>query len=184
RKILKGTLMAEQPALACTIVENHDSQPLQALESPVEDWFKPLAYAIILLRREGYPCVFYGDYYGAEYEDCGKDGNRHRVTLACHRQIIDTLLHARQHYAYGDQYDYLDHWDIIGWTRLGDNEHPKAMAVLLSDGPGGGKWMDVGRPNAKFVDITGHIQDTIYTNDWGWAEFCCSGGSVSVWIQE
>ena len=24
---------------------------------------------------EGYPCVFYADYYGAEYEDCGRDGN-------------------------------------------------------------------------------------------------------------
>ena len=44
---------------------------LQALESWVEPWFKPLAYALILLRREGYPCVFYPDYYGAEYEDCG-----------------------------------------------------------------------------------------------------------------
>ena len=56
---------------AVTFVDNHDSQPLQALESTVEPWFKPLAYALILLRREGYPCVFYPDYYGAEYEDTG-----------------------------------------------------------------------------------------------------------------
>ena len=34
------------------------------MESFVEDWFKPMAYALILLRREGYPCVFYGDYKG------------------------------------------------------------------------------------------------------------------------
>ena len=54
-----------------TFVDNHDSQPLQALESTVEPWFKPLAYAIILLRQEGYPCVFHPDYYGAEYEDSG-----------------------------------------------------------------------------------------------------------------
>jgi alpha-amylase len=70
--ILKGTLMQERPTNAVTLVDNHDSQPLQALESPVEDWFKPLAYAIILLRQQGYPCVFYADYYGAEYEDRGK----------------------------------------------------------------------------------------------------------------
>ena len=38
----------------------------------VEPWFKPLAYALILLRREGYPCIFYADYYGAEYEDWGQ----------------------------------------------------------------------------------------------------------------
>ncbi|MEM9002494.1 MAG: alpha-amylase, partial [Cyanobacteria bacterium P01_F01_bin.86] len=184
RQILAGTLMAEQPALACTLVENHDSQPLQALESPVEDWFKPLAYAIILLRREGYPCVFYGDYYGASYEDYGRDGNRYQITLASHQWIIDKLLYARKHYAYGDQYDYFDHENMIGWTRLGDAEHPRAMAVLLSAGPGGSKWMEVGKPNTKFVDLTGHIQDAIYTNEWGWAEFHCHGGSVSVWKQE
>lgn len=65
RRILDNTLMQQQPALAVTLVENHDTQPLQALESPVADWFKPLAYAIILLRQEGYPCVFYPDYYRA-----------------------------------------------------------------------------------------------------------------------
>ncbi len=26
-----------------TLVDNHDTQPLQSLEAPVEDWFKPLA---------------------------------------------------------------------------------------------------------------------------------------------
>ena len=34
----------------------------QALESFIESWFKPSAYAIILLRNAGYPCIFYGDY--------------------------------------------------------------------------------------------------------------------------
>jgi hypothetical protein len=32
---------------------------LQALEAPVEAWFKPLAYALILLRENGVPSVFY-----------------------------------------------------------------------------------------------------------------------------
>ena len=70
RQIFDNTLIQQQPSLAVTFVENHDSQPLQALESPVESWFKPLAYALILLRREGYPCVFYPDYFGAHYQDC------------------------------------------------------------------------------------------------------------------
>ena len=55
RKILEGTLARVRPTQVVTFVDNHDSQPLQALESPVAPWFKPLAYAIILLRREGYP---------------------------------------------------------------------------------------------------------------------------------
>lgn len=59
RRILDGTLMQQRSTHAVTFVENHDSQPLQALESVVEPWFKPLAYAIILLRDQGYPCVFH-----------------------------------------------------------------------------------------------------------------------------
>ncbi len=179
RRILDGTLMQQQPALAVTFVENHDSQPLQALESVVEAWFKPLAYALILLRREGYPCVFYADYYGAHYSDKG-----YEIWLTSHRWMIDKFLEARQHYAYGDQYDYFDHWDIIGWTRLGDRDHPKAMAVLMSNGPGGSKWMEVGKPNSTFRDLTEHVSEPVQTNEHGWGEFRCNGGSVSVWIEQ
>ncbi|MBW4565052.1 MAG: alpha-amylase [Mojavia pulchra JT2-VF2] len=184
RRILDGTMMQQRPTHAVTFVENHDSQPLQALESVVEPWFKPLAYAIILLRQEGYPCVFHADYYGAEYEDWGKDGNRYKIFMPSHRWIIDQLLYARQHYAYGPQYNYFDHWNTIGWTRLGDEDHPKAMAVILSDGPEGYKWMEVGKPNTKFIDLTEHIKEPVYTNEWGWGNFRCLGGSVSVWVQE
>ena len=184
RQILDGTLMKEMPLLAVTLVENHDTQPLQALESLVEAWFKPLAYAFILLRAEGYPCVFYADYYGAHYKDRAPDGNEYEICMDSHRWMIDRLMFARQHFAYGPQYDYLDHFNTIGWTRLGSNQHPQAMAVIMSDGPAGSKWMEVGQPNCTFIDITGHIQTPICTNHQGWAEFCCNGGSVSVWVQD
>jgi alpha-amylase len=184
RRILDNTMMQKRPTHAVTFVENHDSQPLQALESVVEPWFKPLAYAIILLRQEGYPCVFHADYYGAEYEDWGKDGNRHKIFMPSHRWILDKLLYARQHYAYGPQYNYFDHWNTIGWTCLGDEDHPKAMAVIMSDGPEGDKWMEVGKPNTKFIDLTEHIKEPVYTNESGWGKFHCLGGSVSVWVQE
>ncbi|UKO98098.1 alpha-amylase [Nostoc sp. UHCC 0870] len=183
RRILDGTMMQQRPTHAVTFVENHDSQPLQALESVVEPWFKPLAYAIILLRQEGYPCVFHADYYGAEYEDWGKDGNRYNIFMPSHRWIIDKLLYARKHYAYGPQYNYLDHWNTIGWTRLGDEDHPQGMAVIMSDSSEGSKWMEVGKPNTKFIDLTEHIKEPVYTNEWGWGEFRCLGGSVSVWVQ-
>jgi alpha-amylase len=184
RTILDGTVMQARPTHAVTFVENHDSQPLQALESPVEPWFKPLAYALILLRREGYPCIFYADYYGADYDDYGKDGGMYSIHMPSHRWILDKFLYARAQFAYGDQYDYFDDFNVIGWTRLGDDDHPRAMAVIMSDGDPGSKWMEVGRPRAKFIDLTEHIAEPIYTNEWGWAEFRCNGGSVSVWIQE
>ncbi|MBD1913859.1 MULTISPECIES: alpha-amylase [unclassified Leptolyngbya] len=182
RQIFDNTLVQQQPALAVTLVDNHDSQPLQALESVVEGWFKPLAYALILLRREGYPCIFYADYYGAHYKDKGRDGNEHEIWLDSHQWIIDKFLYARQTYAYGDQYDYFDHPNTLGWTRLGDEEHPGGMAVVLSNGEAGIKWMEVGQPNCTYIDITEHIDELITTNDEGWANFRCDAGSVSVWV--
>ena len=150
RRLLDGTLMQQRGRDVVTFVENHDSQPLQALESVVEPWFKPLAYALILLRREGYPCVFYADYYGAEYEDHGRDGNRYQIVMPSHRWLIDKFLHARRHYAWGPQIDYLDHWNRVGWVRLGDDQHPKAMAVLMSDGQDGLE-VDGGGPRERAV---------------------------------
>lgn len=177
RYILDNTLMKEQPSKAVTIVENHDTQPCQALASPVQDWFKPIAYALILLRQEGYPSVFYADYYGATYSDCGN------ITMASHKTILDKLLAARKNFAYGAQYTYFDHWDIIGWTRLGDASHPRAMAAIVSDGPGGSKWMYVGKAGKTFTDVTGNRAGTVTTNADGWGQFWVNGGSVSVWVE-
>ena len=44
--------------------------------------------------------------------------------------------------------------------------------------------MEVRRPNARFVDLTEQVREPVYTNDAGWGEFHCQGGSVSVWIEE
>jgi alpha-amylase len=184
RRLVDATLMQQRSRDLVTFVENHDSQPLRALESVVEPWFKPLAYAITLLRREGYPCVFAADYYGAEYEDLGRDGHPHRIVMPSHRWLIDRFLDARRRCAWGPQIDYLDHWNRVGWTRLGDERHPKAMAVLLSDAHEGSKWMEVGRANARFTDLTEHVKEPVVTNDAGWGEFRCRGGSVSVWVQD
>ena len=66
RTLLDDTLVQKYPTLAVTFVDNHDSQRGSSLESQVKSWFKPLAYGLILLMKEGYPCVFYGDEKGLE----------------------------------------------------------------------------------------------------------------------
>ncbi len=182
-KIFENTLVQVQPTLAVTLVDNHDSQPLQSLESIVEAWFKPLAYALILLRQEGYPCIFYADYYGTHYKDWGKDGNEYEIWIESHQWLLDKFLSVRQTYAYGEQLDYFDHPNTIGWTRLGDDKHFGGMAVVLSNGEDGRKWMNVGHPNSVYIDITEHVDESITTNDEGLAEFRCNGGSVSVWVK-
>lgn len=182
--IFDDTLVKDHPTHAVTLVSNHDTQPLQSLESVVEGWFKPIGYALILLRRDGYPCVFSADYYGAHYKDHGKDGNEHEVWMDSHQWLIDHFLMARRDHAYGDQYDYFDHPNCIGWTRLGTEEDSRGMAVLISNGDDGVKHMETGSPNTTYVDITKHIKDKVTTNEDGWGEFRCQGNSVSVWCPE
>lgn len=179
RTIFDRTLVKEQPALAVTFVDNHDTQPCQSLESWVEPWFKPLAYALILLRRDGYPCVFQGDYNGANttYWDNGRE-----TTLYSHQFLIDKFLGARRSHAWGEQHDYFDHPNTLGWLRTGDGAHPGVMAVVLGNGAAGSKWMNTFRPNAVFRDATGHVGGTITADASGWANFRCNGRSVSVWL--
>ncbi len=181
-QIFEGTLVKNEPSLAVTIVANHDTQPLQALESVVEEWFKPLAYALILLRREGYPCVFYADYYGASYDDVGRDGNTHHIDILSHRKTIDILIGLRRTQAYGDQWDYFDHANVVGWTRAGDAAHPGGLAVVMSNGDAGTKRMQMVLVDHEFYDALGNVSESIHTGADGWAEFRCEAGSVSVWV--
>jgi alpha-amylase len=182
RRIFDGTLVQADPFKAVTFVENHDTQPCRSLVSPVEPWFKPLAYALILLRQDGYPCVFHADYYGSKYDNC--DPGQPPVVLYSHRFLIDLFLRARRDYGFGPEEDYFDHPNVVGWTRLGNAEHPGSMAVALSNGDAGSRWMNMYRPNRSFYDATGHFSHKVTTNGDGWGEFPCPASNVSVWLQE
>ena len=172
RTIFENTLVGLHPLQAVTFVDNHDSQPGQSLESHVKDWFKPLAYALILLRRDGYPCVFCGDYVGNTDPD-------HQ--LSSHKKLIDEFLLARAAFTHGEQHDYFDHANCIGWCWTGTDENPSPLAVVMSNGDAGTKRMKVGRPDVTMYDLTGHVQEPITTDSNGEAEFQCPAGKVSVW---
>jgi len=184
--ILKNCLLEANPLLAATLVDNHDTQPLQTLETPVPTWFKPLAYALILLREAGYPCVFYPDLYGAHYVGKGKDGQDHEVWLEeCPH--LEQLLTARKQYAYGRQRDYFDLPNCIGWTREGTGEQAgSGCAVVLSNGDEAKKKMEVGKAHAGkvFVDLLGVRKEEVSIGPEGWGEFPVSGGSVAVWVEK
>jgi alpha-amylase len=184
QKILDDTLVKAMPDKAVTVVDNHDTQPLQALEAPVEKWFKPLAYALILLRQEGYPCLFYPDLFGAHYIDKGKDGNDHEIFLDKVEEL-ESLMHGRNNYAYGMQRDYFDHGNCIGWTREGDEEH-EGCAVLMTNGDDGNKSMEVGNRYAGkiFIDLLQKHAAEVTINDEGWGQFFVNAGSVSVWVSK
>src|SRR4051794_14337801 len=105
--IFNNTLVQERPTHAVTVVDNHDTQPLQALEAPIKPWFKAIAYALILLRENGYPSIFYPDLYGAHYKNKGRDYNMPEILLEKFSDLEGFLL-SRKLFAYGKQRDYLD----------------------------------------------------------------------------
>ena len=184
RQILDDTLTQVNPALSVTVVDNHDTQPLQQLEAPVEEWFKPLAYALILLRQEGYPCVFYPDLYGAHYSDNDKEGNDQEIFLNKVSRI-EKLLQLRQSNAYGAQRDYFEQKNAIGWTREGDDDH-LGCAVVMSNGDFNSIWMEMGSryANTIFYDALNRIEDKILLDDNGWGQFPVPAGNVSVFIKQ
>ena len=174
--ILNDTLVSRHPVQAVTFVDNHDTQPGQALESWVEDWFKPLAYAIILLRKEGYPCLFYGDYYGIKHDK-----------IKPRKALLNKLMKLRKRFAYGEEHDYFDDMNVVGWTREGDDEHKgSGMAVIMSDSTGGSKRMYIGKKfaGAFFKDALGNAKYNIRIDEEGFGEFYVNRETVSVWINE
>jgi len=174
RTIFDDTLLKSHPRNAVTFVDNHDTQPHESLESWIEDWFKQSAYALILLRQEGYPCVFFGDYFGIGGEE----------SIPGKKEALDPLLYARYHQAYGDQDDYFDDPNTIGWVRRGiTNIERSGCAVVIANNGEGEKRMFVGEGRAGeiWVDLTKNREDQIPIEEDGYATFPVNGGSVSVW---
>jgi alpha-amylase len=173
--ILNDTIVEKYPELAVTYVNNHDSH-LEDEDLYVLDWFKPLAYALVLLRKDGYPCIFFGDYYGIEGPN-PREGQQ---------WIIDQLLDIRRDFAYGDQDDYFDHNSIVAWIRRGDENHPDGCVVVMSNDEAGDKRIFVGDDysGTAWIDKLGHIEGEIIIEEDGHANFPVGEGSVSVYIRK
>ena len=198
-----GTLTAERPELAVTFVENHDYEYGRGYGSHVEEWFKPLAYAFILLREGGYPCVFFPDYYGSsdwyEGETLWHRGQKPG------REYLDLLLKLRKQFALGEE-RYRAERDVAGWTRLGGVPGAKgAMAVVVNSAYGAVKSirLETERPGRRFYhlatmkltgggfvaargryDVYGDKAEGLWTDAGGRADFLADGGSASVWIED
>ena len=134
-----------------------------------------VAYGLILLMKEGYPCLFYGDYYGIKGEK------------SPHTRIIDILLDARRKYAYGDQIEYFDHPSTIGFIRTGDEEHNgSGLVFLMSNDEAGSKIMSLGEKHKCEVwhEITGSISEEITLDEEGNGEFSVESRNLAVWVKK
>jgi alpha-amylase len=174
-KLLDGTLIQSFPDRAVTFVDNHDTQPSQGLDSWVDGWFKTMAYAVILLRGEGTPCVFWGDLYGIPHDKINAVPD------------LKLLLQIRKHFASGALHDYFDHEHIVGFTREGSDAKPNSsLAVIMSNSKGGQKEMNLGQQNAgkKYIDIIYAKNPPVILDNDANGVFNVGNGTASIYVEE
>ena len=98
---------------------------------------------------------------------------------------IRTLVRVRRDCAYGTQHDYIDDFNVIGWTREGDAEHPRSgLALLVSDKVDGAKRMYVGKRFAGtvFKDCMRKLRNDVVIDAEGYGDFTVQGASAAVWV--
>ncbi len=133
----RDTLLQKQPNTAVTFVENHD---LRDGGRPIVN-DKLLAYSYIL-THEGYPCVFWKDYFNAGLAGSGTPHG------------LDRLLQAQRAYAGGGtQVLYVDD-DLYMMQRLGHEGKPGLIYVLNNRGDEWrGAWVTTPWRNARVTPL-------------------------------
>lgn len=146
--------------LVSPIYTNMECRPGQTVATPIEGFFKPLAYCLILLRQEGYPSIFYGDLYGMQGE--------HAEPPSCGGKLANIIL-ARSLYAFGQQDNYFDEANCIGWVRRGTPDRPSGLACVMSNAGPGQKKMCVGEMHRGEVwtDVLGWEKGEVKIDDEG-----------------
>lgn len=128
-----------------------------------------------MLRNAGYPCIFYGDYYGIPHDNIQKVEN------------LEVMINLRKEKSYGEQHDYIDDAHFIGWTREGDEEHIKSgLAVVISNHTDGEKRMYIGKhfKGKAFIDALNYCSEEVIIDEEGNGIFKVKGHSVSIWVEK
>ncbi|GAA4363384.1 alpha-amylase [Hymenobacter saemangeumensis] len=153
-------------ALSVSFVDNHDTDHPGALYSPVTN-LKMLAYAYILTRQKGYPCVFYKDYfnYGLGPQ-------------------IKKLIQIRQANAFGPATEYtsVNDANVYAYSRAGDATHAGLLVLLNDGGSSASKGITTPFKSVSLTDATGNNAGTITTNSSGYAVFPVGARSYAVWV--
>ena len=166
-----GTLITDGLSLrAVTFVENHD---VARTDPVVND--KMLAYSVIL-THEGYPCVFWQDYFN--------------YGLAMHGTPngIDALVPLHERYAVGQtNVLHCDH-DLYIMQR-GSQSQRGLVFVLNNGGEWSGKQVATGWPNKEFIPVawngkTDAAPENKWTNENSVSDFWAPPRGYAVYIPQ
>jgi len=150
-------------AHSVSFVDNHDTD--NGI-SPITN-LKMLAYSYILTRANGYPCVFYRDYYnyglGAQ---------------------IKTLIGIRQAHGFGagSEYASADDADVYAYSRAGDASHTGLLELLNDGSNAASKALTTPFKNVTLTDLTGNTSGTVTTDANGLGTFRVNARSYAVWV--
>ena len=167
-----GTLLFDRPSQTVTFVENHDI----ARNDPIlHD--KMLAYAFIL-THEGYPCVFWQDYFNW---NLAQEGNR---------QGIAALVQVHEKYAAGaTRILYVDD-DLYVMQREGSGSQHGLVLVLNNRSTWNGVWVQTQWPNIQFSpeawcgSSDTAAPDSKWTDASGWAELWAPPRGYAVYVPQ
>ena len=159
-----------RPKQAVTFVENHDV----VRDSPIIN-DKLLAYAFIL-THEGYPCVFWQDYFNWN------------LAQADSQNGIDALIKVHEQNAVGPaQVLFVDH-DLYIMQRSGTGDQDGLILVLNNRRNWNGTWVQTRWNNRRLIsaawrgrDDPGTPQEK-WTNDSGWVDLWAAPRGYAVYV--
>jgi len=157
---------------AVTFVENHD---IVRIEPIVND--KMLAYAYIL-THEGYPCVFWQDYFNW---DLAQQGNNSGIAA---------LVHLHEQYAGGDTDILYCDDDLYIMQRKGNGSQMGLVFVLNNSGEWNGRSVDTQWHNTKLVAKAWRGKDNTdvptdkWTDDYGTSDLWAPPRGYVVYVPE
>ena len=153
-----GVLMKDRPFEAVTFVDNHD---FRGGDEIIND--KMLAYAYIL-THEGYPCVYWKDYFRYNLGEPGEPSGIERLV-----QIHESHAGGRTNLIYADNLFYV-------MERTGAGDLPGLVFALNNSGRVIRQRVKTGFPGTTLRPLAWRAKDSIYnpqtvtTTDDGWCE--------------
>ena len=139
----RGVLLWDRPREAVTFVENHDV----VRDHPIFN-DKLLAYAFIL-THEGYPCVFWQDYYNW---DLAKPDSPNGV---------EALVKTHELYAGGQTKILYTDDDLYIMQRYGTGDQPGLVFVLNNGGKWNGAWVQTRWGDRRLTPVAWHGRDDL-----------------------
>jgi len=166
----RDVLMWDRPTEAVTFVENHDV----VRDRPIINE-KLLAYAFIL-THEGYPCVFWQDYFNW---DLAQQGNQ---------SGIDALIKVHEQNAAGPTQVLFANDYLYIMQRLGAGDQTGLSLVLNNRGSWNGAWIQTRWNNTRLIPAAWRGRDDLgppqekWTNESGWVDLWAAPRGYAVYL--